>query len=109
VDKIGTRTGWTYGPVIATCVNEAVALNGVTYYLLCSEEADLAQGGGDSGAAVFIYGGDSAIMVGQAFGAADTLVTGSNGNDFYHPMFFSSINNIQAEFGTLVMTIYGWF
>lgn len=106
VDKIGSRTGWTYGPVTATCATETVT-NGVNnYYLLCSEEADLAQGPGDSGSSVFIYSGDSAIMVGQAYGAADSLVTGSNGSDFYHPVYFSSINNIQSEFGTLVMTIY---
>ena len=56
---------------------------------------------GDSGSAVFQYyaAGDSAVMVGQAF-ASDTVAGLA---------YFSSINNIQAEFSTVIMTIYGWF
>ncbi|HEY5219378.1 MAG TPA: hypothetical protein VIJ16_06205 [Gemmatimonadaceae bacterium] len=103
VDKIGARTGWTYGPVTSSCVTEFVS-NGVqAYYFICSDEAAMGVNHGDSGSGVFVYGavGDTASLAGQMFAGYN-----SNGH-LLTVTIFSPLNNIQSEFGLIPATIYG--
>ncbi len=54
LDKVGQRTGWTYGNVEETC--EDKRQTGGTW-ILCSGQIRFAVGGGDSGSPVFQYAG----------------------------------------------------
>lgn len=103
VDKVGARTGWTYGPVTSTCTTELVSNGVIGYYFVCTHTANMGIGPGDSGSGVFYYDGSSnGSWTGQAFGGYSP---GANG--FYRYMLFSPLNNIQGEFGTIPATIYG--
>ncbi len=103
VDKIGARTGWTYGPVTQSCVTEQVSNGYVTYYFICADEAAMGVNHGDSGSGVFVYGaaGDTASLAGQLFAGYN-----SNGQ-MLTVTIFASLNNIQSEFGLIPATIYG--
>ncbi|MGQ0815458.1 MAG: hypothetical protein ACT4O1_13535 [Gemmatimonadota bacterium] len=92
VDKVGARTGWTYGPVTQTCVDEVVS--GVEF--ICQYWVDAGVGRGDSGSAVFVFTSpESAIITGQLFaGIVDNTELGQT-------YLFSSWNNIQSEMGNL--------
>lgn len=101
VDKVGRTTGWTYGPVLSTCETTGIfdSLSGRTIYLVCHHTVDAGVNGGDSGSAVFTYNPTTkyGTMAGQLFGRRGTTV-----------FLFSPLNNMQAEFGNLITTIYGW-
>ena len=110
VNKIGSTTGWTSGPVTATCENvQEFTAAGDTVYVLCQHEAAMGVYHGDSGSGVFKYysAGDTATMDGQVW-AGDSLVNAGSYLYFKYT-YFSTINDIQAIFGTVIMTIYGWF
>jgi hypothetical protein len=98
VEKVGARTGWTYGGVISACATELVQ----GFYFICTYRVSAATNGGDSGSGVFFYDGVSnATLTGQLF-------AGTNFNGLYFQEFlFSPLNNIQSEFGNLITTIYG--
>lgn len=100
VDKIGSRTGWTFGPVTRTCFNQdfdGYPVGPVTF--LCSYEANGGVNGGDSGSAVFLWGGGSNVtLTGQLFG-------GRTDNTHF---IFSPWNNIQGIMGNIVTTPYGY-
>lgn len=95
VDKIGSETGWTSGPVIETCVNvlagSSTANPPWAYTYNCQYRTAAQTAGGDSGAAVFYYDPSSgATIVGQ-------MHAGRVGEYFT----WSSWNNIQSEFANL--------
>lgn len=108
VNKIGARTGWTYGPVTKTCVTEGpltdtLQVPHVTYYFVCADEASMGVNNGDSGSGIFLYDpvGDVATLAGQLFAGTDynsqlDIIT-----------IFAPLNNIQSEFGLIPATIYG--
>jgi hypothetical protein len=103
VDKIGARTGWTFGPVTASCKTETVNVDGQYYYFVCAHEANMGVNNGDSGSGIFVYGvaGDTASLAGQLF--AGYLSNGS----LYTMAVFAPLNNIQSEFGLVPATIWG--
>ena len=74
LDKVGQRTGWTYGNVEETC--EDKQQTGGTW-ILCSGQIRFAVGGGDSGSPVFQYVGSidstegSANLVGILWGGEE--------------------------------------
>ena len=49
--KVGRTTGWTNGPVVATCAD--VQESGSDIIVLCQDFVEAGSGGGDSGAGVF--------------------------------------------------------
>jgi hypothetical protein len=109
VNKIGSTTGWTYGPISGTCEQIKVVVGTYTYFILCSYEAYMGDYSGDSGAGVFASfdpSADTAVMVGQVF-AGDS--TNSMSGSWNAVTYFSSVGDMQAEFGTIIMTVYGWF
>jgi hypothetical protein len=62
VQKVGQTTGWTYGAIIATCVDELGTDDGVRR---CSTHATYLGLSGDSGAPVFRwFGGDVVTLMG---------------------------------------------
>jgi hypothetical protein len=57
IHKTGRTTGWTMGPVVATCLNTNVGGTDIT--LFCQDRAQLRTAGGDSGSPYFIRIGDT--------------------------------------------------
>jgi hypothetical protein len=100
VDKIGARTGWTYGAVAQT----PQFLNVGGYYFIIPNVVNAGANGGDSGSAVFVWdGGSNATLTGQLFGG-----TSWNGS-VYTQFIMSNINNIQSELGNVASTIHGYY
>lgn len=65
VDKIGQRTGWTYGVVEKTCVDTSTSLgHKFRCQMLSKAQADH----GDSGAPVFYWDGDTVRFLGILWG-----------------------------------------
>ena len=87
LDKIGRTTGWTFGPVTATCVNTNVAFSDITQ--LCQDFVNAAVAGGDSGSPVFVWHGNTVTAAG--------VLWGGSGSTFA----FSAISNIEWELGNL--------
>lgn len=61
VNKVGRTTGWTFGPVDATCVD--VAVSGSNIAQLCQDLVLAGVGSGDSGSPVFGWGGSSSVSL----------------------------------------------
>ncbi len=92
VNKIGSTTGWTYGPVIATCAD--VGVTGSTYALLCQNIVKAGSDHGDSGSTVFSWtSGANVKLIGILWGGGT-----SNGQEVF---VYSPFANIQQELGTL--------
>jgi hypothetical protein len=91
--KVGRSTGWTFGPVIETCVD--LNSSGTDRVLLCQDIVLAGSGFGDSGAPVFErLGGSDVALTGILWGAGT--------NEFGAPVFaFSALENIVLELGAL--------
>lgn len=71
LNKVGQRTGWTYGPVSRTCVYEDRII-GASYHLICQDHVDAGAAPGDSGSPVFMVVGPSeARLYGVLWGAVE--------------------------------------
>jgi hypothetical protein len=96
--KVGRTSGWTRGPVIASCVD--VFVDGTDIVLLCQDIVLAGAGGGDSGAPVFERLDD---FVGGV--SSKVLLTGllwGGGTLDGAPVFvFSAMENIEDELGPL--------
>lgn len=70
LDKVGQRTGWTYGNVSESCEDKR---SKGSVWILCSGVIDFAAGKGDSGSPVFQYDSISgeANLVGMLWGGAE--------------------------------------
>ena len=90
VHKVGRTTGWTRGPVTATCVH--VNVSGTNITQLCQTIVSAGVGSGDSGSPVFRRQGTggSVTLLGILWG-------GSGSGTFV----FSPLSNIEAELGAL--------
>ena len=102
VDKVGSVSGWTYGPVTESCIDMLVAdvypdAGWPMYHiglLTCQYRADINSNAGDSGGPVFRYlGGNEVSFVGVDWGNTD----GDGGIDG----LFSTIGGIQEEAATV--------
>lgn len=77
VDKMGRTSGWTYGYVNRTCTTgrpvdnsgNRVTVDGGRVLMKCQYEASYRSDGGDSGSPVFIWKGDTVILVGINWGS----------------------------------------
>lgn len=85
LDKVGRTTGWTRGPVIATCLD--VGVSGSNIAMLCQDFVAARLAGGDSGSPVFQQHGDTkyATLYGILWGG---------GAGFY---VMSAMENIRFE------------
>jgi hypothetical protein len=93
VNKVGRTTGWTQGPVTATCVNTNVS--GSRIHQLCQTFVAAGVGGGDSGSGVFeITSGDNVKLVGILWGGS------GDGQTFV----FSPMSGVTRELGPLTAT-----
>lgn len=61
VNKVGRTTGWTFGPVDATCVD--VSVSGSNIAQLCQDIVLGGVGSGDSGSPVFAWSGSSSVSL----------------------------------------------
>jgi hypothetical protein len=100
VNKVGRTTGWTQGPVIATCADfgQLQPGGGATgIALLCQDVALLNSEGGDSGAPIFQRTSASSgniILGGILWGGGDVPGLG--------PItVYSAMENIESELGPL--------
>jgi hypothetical protein len=94
VNKVGAKTGWTYGVVEKTCVDTSTS---VGHKFRCQHQAKYGRGGGDSGSPVFYWdGGSGAQFLGVHWGHV--------WNDFEYYAVYSSDNRIFLDLGTLTVT-----
>jgi hypothetical protein len=92
VNKIGVTSGWTYGPITATCVT--LGVTGTTYGMLCQNIVRAGSDHGDSGSPVFSWtSGNNVKLLGILWGGG-TL----NGVQVF---VYSPLENIEQELGTL--------
>ena len=90
VNKVGRTTGWSQGPVSATCVN--VNVSGTSITQLCQTVVSATVGAGDSGSDVFaITSGTNVKLDGVLWGGS------SDGTIFV----FSPLANVKGELGAL--------
>jgi hypothetical protein len=91
--KVGRSSGWTRGPVIATCVD--VGVNETDIVQICQDIVLAGVRGGDSGSGVFErVGNNQIVLVGILWGGGD--LDGA-------PVFvFSAMENIEHELGPLI-------
>lgn len=66
VDKIGRTTGWTYANVTSTCFDD-VGIDNIVRQ--CSYAGNYGSSGGDSGAPVFIWHGNTVTLLGIHWGS----------------------------------------
>ena len=91
VNKVGRTTGWSQGPVTATCVN--VNVSGTNITQLCQTIVSATVAGGDSGSDVFtITSGTNVRLSGVLWGGS------SDGKTFV----FSPLANVKGELGALI-------
>jgi hypothetical protein len=89
-NKVGRTTGWTIGPVTATCVNSNQAFSNFTK--LCQTYVAAGVGPGDSGSPVFqVISGLNVRLLGIVWGGP------SDGSYFV----FSPMRNIEQDIGVL--------
>jgi hypothetical protein len=92
VNKIGVTSGWTYGPVTATCVT--LGVTGTTYGMLCQNIVRAGSDHGDSGSPVFSWtSGNNVKLLGLLWGGG-TL-------DGVQVFVYSPLENIRQELGDL--------
>jgi hypothetical protein len=92
VRKIGMKTGETSGTIVNACVDLSVTDRGITYTLLCQEQASYARDEGDSGAPVIVVDPrdpNAPYPVGLHWG--HNISTGRAN--------LSTMNNIHADLG----------
>ena len=95
VHKVGRTTGWTYGPVIQTCLNSIVVGTAPPIVQRCQDRVRADVAGGDSGSPVFRRMGNggtvrlSGILWGGSVSGEVTFV-------------FSPLGNIRQELGNFV-------
>jgi hypothetical protein len=90
--KVGRTTGWTFGSVIATCVD---VNQGPDVTLFCQSLVQMGGGPGDSGSPVFsLLPRNKARLVGLLWGGADDPQLGVVG-------IFSPLEAIEADLGPL--------
>jgi len=88
LDKVGRTTGWTEGPVSATCVDVWQGI--MDHLILCQDQVDAFANNGDSGSPMFqwTYWGSNAYFAGIVWGKTQ------NGG-----LYFSNTERIQRDFG----------
>lgn len=93
VHKVGRTTGWTYGPVVATCADLNSGSAEVTFF--CQSVVRSGVAGGDSGAPVFYpLPGNKARLVGILWGGGADPQLGT-------VFAFSPLENIEQDLGPL--------
>jgi hypothetical protein len=94
VHKVGRTTGWTFGSVVATCVDANVGDSDITK--LCQTVVRAGDDHGDSGSPVFSRIGNSTNvkLVGILWG-------GGTDSELRHVFVFSPLENIEQELGPL--------
>ena len=90
VNKVGRTTGWSRGPVVATCAT--VNVSGTTITQICQTIVAARVGSGDSGSDVFtVTSGTNVKLSGVLWGGS------TDGTTFV----FSPFANVTAELGAL--------
>jgi hypothetical protein len=97
-DKVGRTSGWTSGPVVATCVDVQEAETDIVE--ICQDIVEAGVRPGDSGSSVFerVSSTSSDVLLTGALWGGGTLDNGA-------PVFvFSAMENIEFELGPLSTT-----
>jgi hypothetical protein len=96
LDKVGLRTGWTYGTVTGTCIDAMTVEQGKHHLMYCLDNASIYLGQGDSGAPVFMYDGDDGAIY---YGVVSLL--GGSCSDLCTSLYYSSVGQIEQDLGTV--------
>jgi len=94
-DKVGFRTGWTYGVVLYTCIDRKDDVLKVA--ILCNDVVHMAADYGDSGSPVFRYNSVS----GNA--RLRGVLWGRGRGSYANWAFVSNLEDVQKELGPLVV------
>ena len=97
LDKVGRTTGWTVGTVVATCIDTFVANSDIS--LLCQTRVLSGSGGGDSGSPVFASEAPFTNDV-TLYG----ILWGGSNMPFGPSYVFTPLQNIELEFGPMIVT-----
>ncbi len=102
LEKIGQRTGWTYGEVFETCVarpsNELTGAQRL-FWVLCADGVEMGVYHGDSGAPVFRVTGSNTIAAYGVVFSGDPRYEGSNQyGSYYKRTYYSPFEPIGDEF-----------
>lgn len=90
LDKVGHKSGWTYGEVLETC-SDVTLTDG--YLRECSDKVEAMADEGDSGSPAFFWKADgSAELRGVVFG--------SNVGNYY---WMSDLRQIEGDLGSLIV------
>lgn len=90
-NKVGRTTGWTYGPVIQTCINTIVS--GTNIIQRCQDRVQAGVAGGDSGSPVFRRSGNSGNV--RLMG----ILWGSSTRDGKRTFVFSPMHGVHRDLG----------
>lgn len=96
LEKVGQKTGWTYGKVTGTCDDYPGDNPNLDIYLKCQDKVDAGSDTGDSGSPVFLFVDDRDDYV-TLYG----VLWGEINGEF----LFSNMERIESELGEL--TSYG--
>ena len=89
LNKMGSTTGWTRGPVTGTCI-DVTQFSGIT--IACDDIVAAGVSGGDSGAAVFSWDPSESFVILHG-------IAHSGGSSQF---VFSPIDDIESELGSLI-------
>jgi hypothetical protein len=94
LNKVGRTTGWTSGPITATCVDINITASEITQ--LCQDLVNARVAGGDSGSPVFGLNTDgTAFLAGILWGSSTNLQTGAV------QFIMSPLAQVKAEIGEI--------
>jgi len=97
LNKVGRTTGWTQGPVTATCVNINITASEITQ--LCQSLVEAFVDGGDSGSPTFgLHTDGTAFLAGILWGSSTDLTTGAV------QFIFSPLAAVRQEMGDFTAT-----
>lgn len=96
LDKVGIRTGWTYGEVTGTCMDRILVKQSKNHLMYCLERAEIYVAQGDSGGPVFLYDGSNG---GVYYGVVSLL--GGGCSDLCSELYYSSLGQIEQDLGSI--------
>lgn len=101
LNKIGQRTGWTYGNVNATCFD----LTREYERLLCASKVHTWGRSGDSGGPIFSWDGEDGVVLYGVTDQLDECTFGSPPDGEDYDIWFSVMGSIGADLGSMSVAL----
>ena len=101
LNKIGQRTGWTYGNVNATCVD----LTREYERLMCASKVHAWGRNGDSGGPVFSWDGEDGVVLYGVSAQLDMCTVGAPPDCQDNDIWFSVMDGITGDLGAMSVSL----